>query len=858
MDTKKSRKISDLKIKVATQNKSKKVHLRGNADTELRSNPSLLQTTLDTSFNYIQVFKAVRDEQGKIIDFIWILNNRKLIEKEGDRVGKSLLQVNPGVLTSGIFDSFVQVTETGVPQTNEVYYNYEGYEDWFHQTISKLDDGFVLTGEIITERKKAEQEVLRLKDELAQKATDKYLTIFNSIDEGFHITEVIFDKNNKPIDIIILEENPAACRILGGSFVGKRLKDLNPDYEEERLQAFSAVALLGESREMTVYSTIWKKWLEYHLTKLGDKNSNKVALVFRDITERRKTEEALRASEENMSKDLADTKMLQSISSQLINEHDLSLIYEQLLDAATTIMHADMGDIQLFIPEKNELLLLTWKGFSEEIADSWKWVGKDSGTICSEAFKVNKRIVIRDINDCEFPKKAGSLKGLLSAGIRAGQSTPLITRSGQFVGMISTMWRNIHEPSEREIHLLDIVARQAADVIERRQKEENFLTYLQEEVHNRTIALNESKELLQNISAAIPDMISVQEYPSRKMIYFNRESYILNGFNVEELSKMTLEERHNLIHPEDRDRLKKYVEGFAFLLNDELATIEYRSKNKQNQWVWLHARGKVFERDEQSNPKSIVNIIQNVNVKKEAEEKIGKINAELKTFNTITAQNYTEALRHIYINLESIITNDARNLSDTSKGNLRKAQASIQKMKLLTNTIHDYLELYDVGIKKEVIDPKEVLMGVKEKLQKRLKDSNATIKIADLPLLTLDLVMFSKLMINIIDNSIKFKSTGTEPIIDIQYSSVMEMDHTDQRAKKNTVYKIITVTDNGIGFNNEDAKNVFDLFTQLDTKHKGSGIGLAICKKIMEMHGGFITAESELNKGTSIHCYFPL
>ena len=141
-------------------------------------------------------------------------------------------------------------------------------------------------------------------------------------------------------------------------------------------------------------------------------------------------------------------------------------------------------------------------------------------------------------------------------------------------------------------------------------------------MQERTAALKETKELLQNISEAIPDMISVQEYPSRKMIYSNRESYSLNGFSVEELSKMTVEERHNLIHPHDRDQLKKYVERFPFLLNDELATIEYRSRNKQDQLVWLHARGKVFERDEQGNPKSIVNVIQNVTAKKEAEEKI--------------------------------------------------------------------------------------------------------------------------------------------------------------------------------------------------------------------------------------------
>src|SRR5262249_1722928 len=88
-------------------------------------------------------------------------------------------------------------------------------------------------------------------------------------------------------------------------------------------------------------------------------------------------------------------------------------------------------------------------------------------------------------------------------------------------------------------------------------------------------------------------------------------------------------------------------------------------------------------------------------------------NAELKNFSAITANNYTESLRHVYINLETIVTNDARNLSNSGRANLRRAQAAIQKMKLLSNDIHNYLQLYDKTIKKEKTDPNAVLMDIK-------------------------------------------------------------------------------------------------------------------------------------------------
>ena len=288
---KKNTLVPDKKSAIKSTSSPVKIPNNKNGRDKLKTNEELLRTTLDSSYDYLQVFKAVRDRHGKIIDFIWILNNRNLIEMIGDRVGKSLLQSYPGLIETGLFNMYVQVTETGISQTSEFYYDREGLNDWFHQTIVKLNDGFILTGQIITERKNAEQELLDLKDELAQKAVDKYLTIFNSIDEGFHLTEVIFDKNKKAVDIAILEENPAARKILGGSFIGKTIMDLKPDYEELRLNIWGEVAQSGESRRITLYSDIWKKWFDFHLTKVSDESNNKVALIFQDITDRKSAEE---------------------------------------------------------------------------------------------------------------------------------------------------------------------------------------------------------------------------------------------------------------------------------------------------------------------------------------------------------------------------------------------------------------------------------------------------------------------------------------------------------------------------------------------------------------------------------------
>ena len=194
-----------------------------------------------------------------------------------------------------------------------------------------------------------------------------------------------------------------------------------------------------------------------------------------DITERKQEGVALRGSEAELAADLAQdlvgTQQIQRISTQLIQEGNLDAVYEQILDAAITVMRSDMASMQMLDRDQNALRLLAWKGFDPASAAFWEWVCADAGSACGVAWRMGERVIVPDVERCEFIAGTQDLKYYRLSGIKAVQSTPLVSRHGRLIGMLSTHWRTPHQPAERELRLLDVLARQATDLVERKQAE---------------------------------------------------------------------------------------------------------------------------------------------------------------------------------------------------------------------------------------------------------------------------------------------------------------------------------------------------------------------------------------------------
>jgi len=187
--------------------------------------------------------------------------------------------------------------------------------------------------------------------------------------------------------------------------------------------------------------------------------------------ERRRAQEALRETQSQLASELAATRQLQQISTQLIFASDPVALYEKILDAAVAIMRSDFASMQMFYPERGELRLLAYRGFNPAAAAFWEWVRPGSASTCGAALATGDRSIVPDVELSDFMAGSEDLETYRQTGIRAVQSTPLASRTGRLLGMISTHWRNPHQPPERDLRLLDVLARQAADLIERKQAE---------------------------------------------------------------------------------------------------------------------------------------------------------------------------------------------------------------------------------------------------------------------------------------------------------------------------------------------------------------------------------------------------
>ena len=258
-----------------------------------------------------------------------------------------------------------------------------------------------------------------------------------------------------------------------------------------------------------------------------------------------------------------------------------------------------------------------------------------------------------------------------------------------------------------------------------------------------------------------------------------------------------------------------------------------------------------------------IKVTRDLTERKLAEDKLRAYAAELETrnkeleqFTYITSHDLQEPLRKIRVFSEAA-KRSAGNAKALSLG-LERIDAAAERMSALIRSVFEYVDLRQGGSEKSNVDLNKVLDEVRVGFSQRIEAANASITSDHLPVVKAVPLQINQLFTHLIDNALKF--SGDNPILTVSARVVDKRELLDIPAHLGEgKYHELKFTDNGIGFDQQYRQQIFGIFQRLHNGQtfQGTGIGLALAKKIVENHEGHITARSKPGKGATFYVYLP-
>ena len=436
------------------------------------------------------------------------------------------------------------------------------------------------------------------------------------------------------------------------------------------------------------------------------------------------------------------------------------------------------------------------------------------------------------------------------------------------------------------------VGKELPITINRGQRPENvFITFIYQPIIN---SLNETegilvyandvteqvsaKEILQNseekfkrLAELSPQIIWTAKIDGQ-VDYFNDRWYEFTGYD----RSLGNESWDTILHPDDAESTlkawKKAVEtGSEY-------NIEYRFKDRNtNHYRWFLGKALPFKNDDGIITQwfgTCTDIHDQKNFSTELENKVAertqqlvslnidlkRSNEELSQFAYIASHDLQEPLRKIMTFSNRINEKYKENLPEGSQDYLKKINTSANRMSMLINDLLEFSGTNRHNKEFKETDLNEILQHLQEDFEEEINKKNATILIDNLPMLSAIPLQMTQLFHNLISNALKFSKKDVAPQITIT-SKEMTQDQKEEFLVPdlNVDYIQIAFCDNGIGFEEVFSDKIFTIFQRLHAKsaYEGTGIGLALCKKIAENHGGSIVAKSTINIGTCFYINLP-
>jgi two-component system CheB/CheR fusion protein len=406
------------------------------------------------------------------------------------------------------------------------------------------------------------------------------------------------------------------------------------------------------------------------------------------------------------------------------------------------------------------------------------------------------------------------------------------------------------------------------------------LTSVNQELINRQKNLNQAHVKLEELNAILVVQNKALEEAqalgkigaweidfATNKVTWSKETYLMYGYEPNEMPIDA--ETLAGVHPDDIAHMNERI-NYSRMTGEKFEA-EYRRYDKAGKIIYIFSRGNV-KKDSDNTITGMLCISMDVTELREHEQKLKdayqqvainnleleRSNAELAAFSYIASHDLQEPLRKIQTFIQRILEKET--VPETMQDYFDRIVKATKRMKSLLSDLLSYsgMNTGDQGF--VLTDLNTLLEEARNSLSDRIDESNAVIDASPLPTLPVIPTQFYQVFLNLLSNAIKYSKPTENPLIVIVATLLSGSEIDDERAIARQKYWKLSFADNGIGIEKEYENKIFEPFQRLHSKsdYEGTGIGLTICRKVVQNHNGFIKVVSQIGMGSVFYIYLPL
>ena len=362
-------------------------------------------------------------------------------------------------------------------------------------------------------------------------------------------------------------------------------------------------------------------------------------------------------------------------------------------------------------------------------------------------------------------------------------------------------------------------------------------------------ALRISEQSFRHLAFNSPDTIFVYDLSTHSFTFMNRDVFL--GYSQTELQQPN--SVLHAVHPNDAPMVQSVWQDWETGKLSPPKIVEYRVKHKDGRWEWVQTRVTVLVYDESKQPQQLLTTLTIITERKQTEQQLAqqalalaRTNRELRQIAYVAAHDLREPLRKVRSYTELLSQKYETQLDDKADSYMHYIIEGATRMYMLVSDILSYLNLEQESLTMNPTDIEAIVRLVLKELKQEIANNHINITHDHLPTIMANASQLIPLWHNLLSNAIKFRRPN-DPRIHIS-------------AKMTDESWLFSVEDNGLGFDPDYADRVFGMFQRLhgNSDYPGTGIGLAICRKVVENHNGRIWLDSTPGQGTIIYFTLPL